>query len=147
MYKCSKCGTVIDELPSCNELRIEGSCETVFLWDCGCGGTYEEAIRCPICKDIYTESEMYLSCCDKCIQDNSDFNTVLKIAKTEQPKQTVKINAFLLEHFGGIEKVERALFSLIELANGDYDSIEAFINSDRYWYSEALVRFKNEVQR
>lgn len=81
MYKCDKCGKVVEQLPLCKDtIDFDGYSYTVQEFgfnECKCGGEFEEAVRCPICGEWFIENTV--DCCDKCFEENLNKETCIAI--------------------------------------------------------------------
>ena len=111
MLICDKCGKVIaDNERPVDVLRhydeFDGThCihEEYFEEECECGGWYEEAHRCKICGE-WTKNEFV---CDKCIEKNTNFDTIVKygahIAKRNCGAGEVCVNDFFQFLFDEID--------------------------------------------
>jgi hypothetical protein len=73
MYICDKCGKQVDELAMYTQYEnLDGQRVPTMEYeidDCHCGGTYQEAKRCPICNELYYHEEVY-ECCERCFEEN-----------------------------------------------------------------------------
>lgn len=87
MFKCTECGEVFCEPDSWAESHGEilGGCPN-------CGGHFEEAYKCEICGEWYTEDELCEGVCDECVNDYSAYED----CKGAFDGETTEVNIDLL---------------------------------------------------
>lgn len=118
MYKCDKCGKVVDELPVITEKYPYGdgyANRKVTDDDCECGGTLEEAFTCKTCDEVKICSEnadSYNEVCDECLKDLSRNMDIVRKAFADKDGGSDE----LIEYLIGIEHktVSEALWEYIE---------------------------------
>lgn len=118
MYKCDKCGKVVDELPVITEKYPCGDGfvnRKVTDDDCECGGTLEEAFTCKTCDEVKICSENadgYNEICDDCLKDLSRNIDIVKKAFQDKNGGSDE----LVEYLIGIEHrtVSEVLWDCIE---------------------------------
>lgn len=81
MYKCDRCGDVVEELDTYQECHHElDECPSVERtdWDCGCGGTYFEVEQCPICGEYFEENQLDYGWCQACLDEQKTPESTLQ---------------------------------------------------------------------
>lgn len=150
MYKCDKCGKVVDELPVITEKYPYGdgyANRKVTDDDCGCGGTLEEAFKCKICEEVKIcceNADGYNEICDDCLKDLSRNIDVVKKAFEDKNGGSDE----LVEYLIGIEHktVSEVLWDFIEkqmsaaffIKRQTIERASAFVEYDLSDFSERL---------
>lgn len=86
MYKCDKCGKVIERLPTVVDYVPYGDTDVPMEStdeDCACGGTYLEAIKCKVCGNIkhVDEGIAYIGeICHDCLEKEANDVKTLRMA-------------------------------------------------------------------
>lgn len=120
MYKCDKCGKVIEKLPEIIDKVPFGDTTADLVStdeDCACGGTYLEAIKCKVCGNIkhiddgiaYTEE-----LCHDCLDDLSRNIRMLRDAFEDTEDGNIdELAEFILESVL-VEKKSKIVWDFIE---------------------------------
>lgn len=80
MYICDRCGTLVDELPTCKEYEPYGDSyvpRTVSDDYCRCGGYFDEAARCLICGEYFSCDDLTNDVCQICSEEEITYETAL----------------------------------------------------------------------
>lgn len=143
-YICLYCGNIFEEGEQITfqENMGEHFGEKVYKKITGCpicGGEYEESTPCSICGSEHLEEELSGGVCDECIDEYKyNIDMCYKIGSNDTDK--VELNCFLASMFDKGE-IEEILFEELAKIN-KYNAVDCidFINSDRYWFAERLVK-------
>ena len=147
MFKCNECGMVFNEPATCEEPHPYGmgSASETFACCPYCKGNFEEAVKCEICGEWFTEDELFFGVCEDCknnLVEEYRYKPVecYKLAGAE--KETVEINSLLVSLFTP-EQIESALLKMIMEADGFFNiDCSRFINSDIAWFIESAKGVK-----
>lgn len=114
MYICDKCGKQVDELAMYTQYEnLDGQRVPTMEYeidDCHCGGTYQEAKKCPICGEYYYNDEVY-ECCEKCFEENLTLENCLATGDTLN-----ELNFFLTDIFS-YREIEEILINEFKKLN------------------------------
>lgn len=165
MLKCNSCGKEIyeDELDYTYERYPYGDTyvlKRLILNTCGCGGEYEAAIMCDVCKEWNLEDDIfgYENCvCKNCIEANFDLAMIKEISEAEGSRTAIKINS-LLSYVYSQEEVENILWgNLHKIIEGKrfhssrqdevIDSIYKWKNADISAVADAIHVIYNQKEK
>ena len=110
-----------------------------------CKGYFEEMTQCRICGQYFTDGELSGGVCDECIYEHStDIELCHKLG--EEAEETIKINGFIASVFTE-EQINEILWNRIKEINRIVNiSCYDFIDSDKSWFAEQLIKEKNNAE-
>ena len=146
MFKCVECGRVFDEPKIWREDYGEYMCGCPF-----CGGNFEDAVRCDDCGEWFISYELDNGICDCCADEKVfeyryDFSSCFELAKNES-KQIVGLNAFLWSIFSEDQIEQILLNELFNRSAFKPINCSAFINADRDWFLEHILKLEKEKEK
>lgn len=110
-----------------------------------CKGYFEEMTQCRICGQYFTEDELSGGVCDECIYEH-DTDHELCYRLGEKSTELVSINSFLASAFT-VEQINEILYHrLKEISRITNISCYNFIDSDKSWFAEQLIKEKNNAE-
>jgi hypothetical protein len=111
-----------------------------------CKGYFEPMKECKICGEYFTEDELSGGVCDECIYEHStDIELCHKLG--EEAEETIKINGFIASVFSE-EQINEILWNRIKEINRIVNiSCYDFIDSDKSWFAEKLIKEKNDAEK
>lgn len=77
MYICNRCENAAEEITIYQESRpYSDGCayETMYDWQCRCGGYLEFAVECTVCGNVFPESK---TSCGICITCRDELDNIL----------------------------------------------------------------------
>lgn len=143
VYICKNCGEIFEEPKIVKESRGEfwghPAFEDCYYSPC-CGCDYDEAIECNICGEWYSEDDLCMGVCSKCIDDYRHNFKICHDISFEDEKRDVKINALVatLLDEGDINQI---LVEFITARMPDVDC-SIYIDNDISWFCEILSKKK-----
>lgn len=147
-YQCHECDRQFDEPDIIKETHgmTDGSYEKIGICPY-CKGFYEEMYQCRICCQHFTDDELSGGVCDECIYEHStDINLCYKLGAEENAEQNIKINGFIASVFDE-EQINEILWNRIKELNRIVNvSCYDFIDSDKSWFAEQLIKEKNNAE-
>lgn len=141
-YQCHECDRRFEEPDIITETHgmTDGSCEKIGICPY-CKGYYEPMYQCKICGEWFTDDELTMGVCDDCIcQHDTDIELCHKLG--EESEETIKINGFIASVFTE-EQINEILWNRIKEINRIVNiSCYDFIDSDKSWFAEKLIKEK-----
>jgi hypothetical protein len=121
---------------------------------CGCpfcGGNFEDAVRCSACGEWFLSYELESGVCDCCAEEKAfeyryDFNSCFELAKSAS-KSSVALNAFLWSIFSEDQIEQILLKELFNRSAFKQINCSAFINADRGWFLEHILKLEKEKEK
>ena len=108
-----------------------------------CKGWFEEMHRCEICGEYFTEDELTGGVCDECVYEKA---TDIEFCYNLETEETIKINGFIASVFTE-EQINEILWNRIKEINRIVNvSCYDFIDSDKSWFAEQLIKEKNNAE-
>ena len=109
-----------------------------------CKGWFEEMHRCEICGEYFTEDELTGGVCDECVYEKA---TDIEFCYNLETEETIKINGFIASVFTE-EQINEILWNRIKEINRMVNiSCYDFIDSDKSWFAEKLIKEKNDAEK
>ena len=104
-----------------------------------CKGYFEEMTQCRICGQYFTDDELSGGVCDNCIYEHeTDIELCHKLG--EEAEETIKINGLIASVFSE-EQINEILWNRIKEINRIINvSCYDFIDSDKSWFAEQLIK-------
>lgn len=134
-YICKDCGNIFDygEEKIVKEPHGEkNSCCPL------CGGAFEEAERCSVCKGAFSGSSLISGVCLECIEESKmDFNFCKRISQ-KLPKEPILLSPVFLSLFDAGD-IEQVLTEYIEKNIPDI-KCDNFANDDLSWFAEMIEK-------
>lgn len=111
-----------------------------------CKGYFEEMTQCRICGQYFTDGELSDGVCDECIYEHStDIELCYRLG--EEAEESIKINGFIASYFSE-EQINEILINRIREINRIVNiSCYDFIDSDKSWFAEKLIKEKNDAEK
>lgn len=163
MFICEKCGHLYeeDEIPTHVEHHPygDGTAEEVVAdYEC-CGQPLEEAVQCDRCGEWFpiTSDDLFGNAhtvCKNCYDEMYSTEKIVKIAKKQNLKSTVKINE-LLAYIYAPDEIERILFAELErdfrvvpeLCKPEREAIHEYANDDVNNTVDELIDLEKEKNK
>jgi hypothetical protein len=140
MFKCSHCGKVFEEVGTYKDGHDTWCC----CPECGFDG-YEEAVKCEVCGEWFTEDELFFDVCEDCkikLVEEYRYKPIECYKLAGEEKETVEINSLLVSLFTP-EQIESALLKVLEDAEKFFNiDCTNFIKSDIAWFIESTKGVK-----
>ena len=140
-YKCDDCGREFEEPDIVTEPHGEkvGCCPY-------CHGWFEEVYECKICGEYFTEDELTSGVCDECVYEHStDIELCHRLG--QEAEESIKLNGFIASVFSE-EQINEILWNRIKEINRMVNiSCYDFIDSDKSWFAEKLIKEKNDAEK
>lgn len=132
MFKCEECGEVFETPNRWSETGLPYA----TLTGCPkCGGYYEEAEQCKVCKDWHLPSKMYSGVCVDCLAEHGTYDMCKSIFEGETENMNVDCLAYFIL---GEEKINQILKDYIEKELPKADCSE-IIMDNKTWFAEKLI--------
>lgn len=127
MFICDRCGKQLEELKKVEEpIFLDGRRYTAFEFeidDCKCGGTFKEAMKCPVCGEWFIEDTV--DCCNNCFEENLTKETCISIGYN-----SLDINDFFRQVFSDEE--------INEILEREFDKIDNGLK--KHYYREFAIQ-------
>ena len=141
MLICRRCGEVTEEehLSTYEEVHAWSSLGQPFAekrvdYECGCGGTFVPARKCPICDEWYNEDEG--SICDECLEKGETLENALKVG--EEDYRDVRVNGFV-KYYLNVDQINDILISVVKAMCDPKDrKIARYCELDSGWFRDWL---------
>jgi hypothetical protein len=103
--------------------------------------------QCKICGEYFTDDELSGGVCDECIYEHStDIELCHRLG--EEAEETIKINGFIASVFTEEQIINEILWNRIKEINRIVSiSCYDFIDSDKSWFAEKLIKEKNDAEK
>ena len=146
MYECHRCGKHFEEPDIITETHGLDSPPYEKVAVCPyCHGWFEEMYQCKVCGQFFTDDELTMSVCDECIYEH-EINAELCHKFGEEAEESIKINGFIASVFSE-EQINEILWNRIKEINRIVNvSCYAFIDRDKSWFAEQLIKEKNDAE-
>lgn len=131
-YKCTECGNVTAFPKIKTEYGGCGYSESYLACDC-CGGECEEAKKCPICENYYTEDEIIGGMCKDCFKEEITLENALQFAQSCNEEDYLLEQIFMKSEI--IEILKRELKNISPLR------IKAALNEYANYYASDFAEF------
>lgn len=143
-YKCLECGHIFEDGEEGNYF------ETQEIWGrdfrekikcCPlCKGDYEATVPCEICGSYHLKDELTNGVCEECIEEQK-FNLRFCYEASKGEEVYININSFLASMIDK-DEMEEILFKALlnDESMGEKIDCSKFINEDKYWFAEKLVK-------
>ena len=144
-YQCHECDRQFEEPDIITEAHgiTDGSCEKIGVCPY-CKGYFEEMAQCRICGEYFTEDELSGGVCDECVYEKA---TDIEFCYNLETEETIKINGFIASVFTE-EQINEILWNRIKEINRMVNiSCYDFIDSDKSWFAEKLIKEKNDAEK
>lgn len=106
-----------------------------------CKGYFEPMKECKICGEYFTEDELTSGVCDDCIyQHDTDHELCYRLG--EKSTESVSINSFLASAFTDEQINEILYHRLKEISRITNINCYDYIESDKGWFAEQLIKEK-----
>ena len=144
-YECHNCGKRFEEPHIIEEKHGLDTPPYEKIGVCPyCKGYFEEMQECKICGEYFTEDELTSGVCDECIYEKA---TDIKFCYNLETEETIKINGFIASVFTE-EQINEILWNRIKEINRMVNiSCYDFIDSDKSWFAEKLIKEKNDAEK
>lgn len=113
-----------------------------------CKGYFEEMHECKICGEWFTDGELSGGVCDDCIYEHdTDIDLCYKLGAEEDAQESIKINGLIASVLTE-EQINEILWNRIKEINRIVNvSCYDFIDSDKSWFAEKLIKEKNNAEK
>lgn len=146
-YQCHECDRQFEEPDIITETHgmTDGSCEKIGVCPY-CKGYFEEMTQCRICGQYFTEDELSGGVCDECVYEHStDIELCHRLG--QEAEESIKLNGFIASVFTE-EQINEILWNRIKEINRMVNiSCYDFIDSDKSWFAEKLIKEKNDAEK
>ena len=146
-YQCHECDRQFEEPDIITETHgmTDGSCEKIGVCPY-CKGYFEEMTQCRICGQYFTEDELSGGVCDECVYEHStDIELCHRLG--QEAEESIKLNGFIASVFSE-EQINEILWNRIKEINRMVNiSCYDFIDSDKSWFAEKLIKEKNDAEK
>lgn len=146
-YQCHECDRSFEEPDIITETHGLDTPPYEKIGVCPyCKGYFEEMTQCRICDQYFTEDELSGGVCDECIYEHSiDIELCHKLG--QEAEESIKINGFIASVFSE-EQINEILWNRIKEINRMVNiSCYDFIDSDKSWFAEKLIKEKNDAEK
>lgn len=145
-YQCHECDRRFEEPDIITEKHGLDTppCEKIGVCPY-CKGYFEEMTQCRICGQYFTDGELSDGVCDECIYEHStDIELCYRLG--EEAEESIKLNGFIASVFTE-EQINEILWNRIKEINRMVNiSCYDFIDSDKSWFAEQLIKEKNDAE-
>lgn len=142
-YECDECGFRFEEPDIVIETHgvTDGSHEAHGTCP-RCHGYYEELFQCKICGKYFTDDDLTGKVCNVCIDESEDLDRCFKYGS--ECEESIAVNGFIASLLD-VDTIESILWEKIKEASKVIPiNCSEFINSDRFWYAEQLIKEKEK---
>jgi hypothetical protein len=145
-YQCHNCLRDFEEPDIIREYHGTEEYEEIGVCPY-CKGYFEEMTQCKICGEYFTDDELSGGVCDECIYEHStDIELCHRLG--EEAEETIKINGFIASVFTEEQIINEILWNRIKELNRIVNvSCYDFIDSDKSWFAEKLIKEKNDAEK
>lgn len=147
MYKCEKCGRLIQDFEIGEKRSYVGEFWGRDVYenlsccpDCGCDDI-GEVFECSQCGEWFYKEELESGFCDNCLHRATP-QDCFEVSKEFEEKKPVKLNSFIVEMFTA-EEMEDILLEALKKCGADTSK---YVDGDREWFAENLKELK-EVRK
>lgn len=145
-YECHNCGKRFEEPHIIEEKHGLETPPYEKIGVCPyCKGYFEEMTQCRICGQYFTEDELSGGVCDECVYEHStDIELCHRLG--QEAEESIKLNGFIASVFSE-EQINEILWNRIkEISRIVNVSCYDFIDSDKSWFAEQLIKEKNDAE-
>ena len=146
-YECHNCGKRFEEPHIIEEKHGLDTPPYEKIGVCPyCKGYFEEMTQCRICGQYFTEDELSGGVCDECVYEHStDIELCHRLG--QEAEESIKLNGFIASVFSE-EQINEILWNRIKEINRMVNiSCYDFIDSDKSWFAEQLIKEKNDAEK
>ena len=92
-----------------------------------CGGDFEDAVDCCECGEAFTENELYVGWCEKCLRETINYDTFFEYCEANKDEQYLDIFV-MSELLGGMDCPKNVSYEFHKLMIDEYKRTVKFIN-------------------
>ena len=141
MYECFECERHFEEPDFIVETHGLDSPPYEKIGVCPyCKSFFREMYQCKICGEWFTDDELTMGVCDECIYEDVTLDRCIRYG--EHCEEDIAINGFIASVLDA-ETINTILIKEVEKASQIIPIVDEFVDSDKSWFAEQLIKEKN----